>query len=159
MYYLNREKKRSLVNQQETLPYKGYMPLVIDQIREVSRNFKTFSFREEHGIHYESGQFITLSDQSGPREVRRSYSIISSPGLNEPLTIAVKRIDNGFFSRKLIDRTGPGDILYSTGAAGFFRLPQNIKTITDIFFFAAGSGIAPVLSLLKTVLHLYPDIR
>jgi ferredoxin-NADP reductase len=146
------------VNQQFTTPYKGYIPLVIDQIREVSKNFKTFSFREEHGIQYASGQFITLSDQSGPREIRRSYSIISSPGLNEPLTIAVKRIDNGFFSRKLNDRAGSGDILYTTGAAGFFRLPEEMKTITGIFFFAASSGIAPVLSLMKTVLHFYPHV-
>jgi len=158
MYYLNRQKKVIRVNQQVTLPYKGYIPLVIDQIREVSKNFKTFSFREEHGIQYHSGQFITLSDQSGAQEVRRSYSIISSPGLNEPLAIAVKRIDNGFFSRKLIDRARPGDILYTTGAAGFFRLPTEMKTISGIFFFAAGSGIAPVLSLMKTVLHFSPHV-
>jgi ferredoxin-NADP reductase len=136
----------------------GFFPLVIDQIREVAKNFKTFSFREGHGIQFEAGQFITLSDQSGPQEIRRSYSIISSPGLNEPLTIAVKRIDNGFFSRNLIDRAKSGDILYTTGAAGFFRLPAEMNAITGIFFFAAGSGIAPVLSLMKTVLYFFPQV-
>jgi ferredoxin-NADP reductase len=146
------------LNQQVNSPYKGYIPLVIDQIREVSKNFKTFSFREGHGIRYASGQFITLSDQSGLREIRRSYSIISSPGLKEPLTIAVKRIDNGFFSRNLVDRSVQGDVLYTTGAAGFFRLPEEMNTITGIFFFAAGSGIAPVLSLMKTVLYFFPQV-
>jgi len=147
------------VNQKVIFPNTGYIPLIVDRIHEESKNFKSFSFREGHPIHYEAGQFITLVEHNKTQEIRRSYSIISSPVLQEPLTIAVKRIDNGFFSRKLVDRTKSGDILYSTGAGGFFRLPQNINTITDIFFFAAGSGIAPMLSLLKTVLHLYPDIR
>ncbi len=147
------------MDKQKNLNRPEYIPLVIDHIRDESKNFKTFSFREGHQIHYESGQFITLVDMSGTREIRRSYSIISSPILNEPLSIAVKRIDNGFFSRKLIDRAKPGDTLYSTGAAGFFRLPDSLESITSIFFFAAGSGIAPVISLIKTVLHLHPGIN
>jgi ring-1,2-phenylacetyl-CoA epoxidase subunit PaaE len=109
-------------------------------------------------MKYESGQFLTLVDISGKQEIRRSYSIVSSPALNEPLTIAVKRIDNGFFSRKLVDHTRIGDQLFTTGPAGFFRLPENIKSFKHIFFFAAGSGIAPILSLIKTVLHIYRDI-
>jgi ring-1,2-phenylacetyl-CoA epoxidase subunit PaaE len=120
--------------------------------------FKTFSFKNDAQLDYQAGQFITLVDNSGPREIRRSYSITSSPVLQEPLSIAVKRIDNGFFSRKLIDNARIGDKLITTGAAGFFCLPENIKSFTSIFFFAAGSGIAPILSLIKTVLHLYPHI-
>ena len=135
-----------------------YIRLIIDNIREEIKGFKTFSFAEGHNIEYQAGQFITLVDNSGSREIRRSYSIISSPVLKEPLSIAVKRIDNGVFSRKLIDRVRIGDSLLTTGAAGFFRLPDNIKFFTSIFFFAAGSGIAPILSLIKTVLLLYPDI-
>jgi len=135
-----------------------YIRLIIDNIREEIKGFKTFSFAEGHNLEYQAGQFITLVDNSGSREIRRSYSIISSPVLNEPLSIAVKRIDNGVFSRKLIDRVRIGDSLLTTGAAGFFRLPDNIKFFTSIFFFAAGSGIAPILSLIKTVLLLYPDI-
>jgi ferredoxin-NADP reductase len=135
-----------------------YKSLIVEYVREESRNFKTFTFREGHSIKYESGQFITLVDNSGKQEIRRSYSIISSPALNEPLSIAVKRIDNGFFSRKLVDHTRIGDQLLTTGAAGFFRIPDNIKSFRNIYFFAAGSGIAPILSLIKTVLHDHRDI-
>jgi ring-1,2-phenylacetyl-CoA epoxidase subunit PaaE len=135
-----------------------YKSLTVESIREETKNFKTFTFREGHSLKYEAGQFITLVDDSGKHEIRRSYSIISSPVLNDSLSIAVKRIDNGFFSRKLVDRAQVGDKFLTTGAAGFFCLPDNIKSYTGIFFFAAGSGIAPVLSLIKTVLHLYPDI-
>ena len=135
-----------------------YKQLIIETIREEIKGFKTFVFRDGHHLDYQAGQFITLVDQSGPREIRRSYSITSSPVLPEHLSIAVKRIDNGFFSRNLVDHARAGDILFTTGAAGFFRLPVEIKYYTSIFFFAAGSGIAPVYSLLKTVLQLHPEI-
>lgn len=132
--------------------------LVIENIREETKGFKSFIFANGHGVEYQAGQFITLVDKTTSGEIRRSYSIISSPVLNEPLSIAVKRIDNGHFSRKLIDRMKVGDRLLTTGAAGFFRLPENLISYTSIFFFAAGSGIAPVLSLIKTVVHLYPGM-
>ncbi|HSZ34238.1 MAG TPA: FAD-binding oxidoreductase, partial [Puia sp.] len=132
--------------------------LVIENIREEIKGFKSFTFANGHGVEYQAGQFITLVDKTTSEEIRRSYSIVSSPVLNEPLSIAVKRIDNGYFSRKLIDRMKVGDRLLTTGAAGFFRLPDNLISYTSIFFFAAGSGIAPILSLIKTVVHLYRGI-
>jgi len=146
------------LNQIHSNPNTGYELLTIESIREETKNFKTFTFTEPQSLKYESGQFITLMDNSGKQEIRRSYSIISSPVLKEPLSIAVKRIDNGFLSRKLVDRAKVGDKVFTTGAAGFFRLPKNIESFASIFFFAAGSGIAPILSLIKTILHLYPDI-
>jgi ring-1,2-phenylacetyl-CoA epoxidase subunit PaaE len=136
----------------------SFIQLTIESIREETKGFKTFSFVDDHGLTYQAGQFLTFVDKTNSQEIRRSYSIISSPFLKEPLSIAVKRIDNGFFSRKLIDRAEVGDRLLTTGVGGFFCLPENIKSFTSIFFFAAGSGIAPALSLLKTVIHTCPEI-
>jgi ferredoxin-NADP reductase len=131
--------------------------LIIENIQEETRNFKTFSFRAGHGLHYEAGQFITLVDKNGLQEIRRSYSIVSSPVLDEPLSIGVKRLNNGFFSRYLIDRAKTGDRLVTTGVSGFFKLPEKMQAFENFFFFAAGSGITPILSLIKTILHAYPD--
>jgi ferredoxin-NADP reductase len=133
--------------------------LQIEDIKEETNGFKTIVFGNNHSIKYQPGQFLPLVDHQGGKEIRRSYSITSSPVLNEPLSIAVKRIENGYFSRKLVDNAKNGDILLTTGAAGFFRLPEQIENFDSIFFFAAGSGIAPILSLLKTVLSLYPEIQ
>lgn len=133
-----------------------FQQLIIENIREETKNFKTFFFRDGHGLHYEAGQFITLIDKSGRQEIRRSYSIVSSPVLQEPLAIGVKRLDNGFFSRNLIDRAKPGDGLITSGVSGFFRLPENMDVYKNFFFFAAGSGITPILSLVKTILLAYP---
>lgn len=111
-------------------------------------------------ITYKAGQFITFifKGRNG-RQVRRSYSISSSPDLNEPLTVTVKRIPNGEFSRMLIDRTREGDILETIGASGFFVLPENTAGLKRIVFMAAGSGITPVFSLIKTILHHHPSLH
>jgi ferredoxin-NADP reductase len=146
------------VKTSESNPAFPYQPLTIAEIREETTGFKTIIFAEGHHLSYESGQFLTLVENRESQEIRRSYSITSSPVFNERLSIAVKRIDNGYFSRKLVDRARTGDRLLTTGVGGFFRLPENIQLFTTIFFFAAGSGIAPILSLIKTVLRLYPDI-
>ena len=132
-------------------------PIIIEQIHEETKGFKTFSFKNGHGIDYKAGQYITFVQQAGG-EIRRSYSIASAPLLNEPLTIGVKRIENGIFSRELIDHAKPGDHLLTIGAGGFFTLPNDLSNIRQIFFLAAGSGITPVYSLLKTVLHFHPQI-
>ena len=82
----------------------------------------------------------------------------SAPVLGEPLSIGVKRIENGFFSRQLVDRAVVGDKLLTTGTAGLFTLPEDVQNYSQVFFLAAGSGITPIYSLLKTVLHAYPHL-
>ena len=79
-------------------------------------------------------------------------------GLNESLSITVKRVQNGIVSRPLFDHAREGDELVTTGVGGFFTLPDNISTANQLFFLAAGSGIVPIFSLIKTALHLYPGL-
>lgn len=135
-----------------------YKTLRIKAINEEVKGFETFVFEEGHGITYQSGQYLTLVTSQHKEEIRRSYSITSSPILNEPLSIGVKRIENGFFSRLLIDEAKVGDELTTTGAGGFFTLPENLQGYEQLFFFAAGSGITPIFSLIKTALHAYADV-
>ena len=136
-----------------------YKPVIIENINEEVQGFKTFTFREGHGIEYKAGQYLTFVQQTTHEAIRRSYSIVSSPLLNEPLTIGVKRIENGRFSRELIDHAKVGDELVTTGAGGFFTLPDDTKNIQQVFLLAAGSGITPIYSLLKTILHLHPHLH
>ena len=101
---------------------------------------------------YEPGQFITLVFYTKHGEKRRSYSISSSPVLDEPLAITIKKVDNGEFSRLLVYHAKEGDILYSSGIGGHFILPPYINNKEQVFFIAAGSGITPCYSLIKTLL-------
>ena len=102
------------------MPDSLYRTIRIKSINEEIKGFKTFTFEEGHGIQYKSGQYITLVQMVAGEEVRRSYSMISSPELNEPLTIGVKRVENGLFSRQLIDHAKTGDEWTTTGAGGLF---------------------------------------
>ena len=136
-----------------------YKSLIIESIREQVEGFKTFTFKEHHGIDYKAGQYITFVRKTTHEEIRRSYSIVSAPLLKEPLIIGVKRIENGAFSRQLIDHAKIGDELLSSGAGGLFTLPDDLSQFRQIFFLAAGSGITPIYSLLKTVLHCHESIQ
>lgn len=102
---------------------------------------------------YEAGQFITLVFMRHGHEERRSYSFSSAPVLGEPMRITVKRVENGAHSRYLLDHAQEGDVLLTSGIGGFFRLPEITGQRHQLFFLAAGSGITPVYSLIKTVLH------
>jgi ring-1,2-phenylacetyl-CoA epoxidase subunit PaaE len=135
-----------------------YKTIYIKKIHEEIKGFKTFVFEDGHNINYKPGQYLTLVATMNNEEVRRSYSITSSPYLQEPLTIGVKRVENGLFSRLLIDNAKAGDELTTIGAGGFFILPQNTEAYKQVFFFAAGSGITPVFSLIKTTLHAYAHL-
>src|SRR6476661_2307734 len=99
---------------------------VVDIISETA-DTKSFVFECIDGkIDYKAGQFLTLVFKKfNGEEARRSYSISSSPELDELLTITVKRISNGEFSRYMNDRLTPGDELQTIGASGFFILPEH----------------------------------
>jgi len=137
---------------------KLYKILRVKDIAEIIKDFKTFSFEDGHDIAYKAGQYLTLVRHAHNQEIRRSYSITSSPVLKEPLSIGVKRIENGFFSRLLVDTATIGDELITIGAGGIFILPDNIENYKQVFFFAAGSGITPIYSLIKTLLYAHPQI-
>lgn len=132
-----------------SLPYQS---LVITGIAEPVRDFRLFTLRPDNGESpgYQAGQYLTLVDPGSP-DIRRSYSMVSSPQLNEPLTIGVKKVDNGYFSRQLFRRV-PGDRLLAAGTGGFFTLPDPVIDRMRLWFFAAGAGITPVYSLIKTLL-------
>lgn len=106
-------------------------------------------------VTFDAGQFLTLVFSVYGREERRSFSISSTPG--QRLAFTVKRIDNGAYSRWLTDKLQVGDVLDTTGVAGLFTLPRDISHTDQLWFFAAGIGITPVISLVETALRQYPD--
>lgn len=138
------------------LPYR---PLRIIRIIPETQDVKTFVLDSgEADLPYKAGQYLTFVFSDKGNEVRRSYSLASAPVLNEPLAITVKRVQNGAISRPLFDHAKVGDTLFTTGAAGFFVLPETIAPQQQLFFLAAGSGIVPVFSLIKTALHTHKDL-
>lgn len=137
-----------------------YQNSIIQQLKvinlvEETKDAKTFVLEPLDGRDpvYKAGQFITLVFQTAYGEKRRSYSMSSSPGIDKHLSITVKKLDNGEFSRFLLNTVKVGDVLESSGISGQFVLPENDPLIKQYFFIAAGSGITPCFSLMKTILH------
>ncbi len=131
--------------------------IIISEIHELAPDVKSFTLLPDEPLSYKPGQFLTFLFRDEHGEERRSYSLTSSPALNEPLSICIKRVDNGRFSRPLIDKASPGDTLLATRATGQFTLPEDLHNYRQFFFLAAGIGITPIYSLIKTLLHDHPD--
>ena len=99
---------------------------------------------------YRPGQFLTVrvpSDRDG--SVARCYSLSSSPHTGDRPTITVKRTDGGYASNWLADNLAAGSMLDTLPPAGTF-CPESLDG--DFLLFAAGSGITPVISILKSAL-------
>ena len=104
------------------------------------------------------GQYLTLRTTMDGEEVRRSYSICSGPDDGE-LRIAVKKVDGGAFSSWAADELKAGDeldVMTPTGRFGVAHAPDQARVYVG---FAAGSGITPILSIVKGVLAREPNSR
>jgi len=136
-----------------------YKKIRIGAIRQETGDCKTFFLETADPalLQYQPGQFLTFVFSAKNGEERRSYSISSSPALGEPLAVTIKRVENGEYSRRLLDYAKVGDELTVIGPSGFFTLPEDPHPYKRLFFIAAGSGITPVYSLIKTALHTRPQ--
>src|ERR1700680_3307319 len=112
----------------------------------------------EDDYNFSPGQYLTLRTTMDGEEVRRSYSICSGPDDGE-LRIAVKKVDGGAFSSWAADELKPGDrldVMTPTGRFGVARARDEARVYVG---FAAGSGITPILSIVKGVLAREPHSR
>ncbi|MFD2874341.1 2Fe-2S iron-sulfur cluster-binding protein [Mucilaginibacter ximonensis] len=128
------------------------LQLRVESINWETADTATFLLTEVSGrkIDYKAGQFITLVFTHRDEEIRRSYSLSSSPD-EAQLAITVKRVANGEISRFMLAKIKPGDIIQAVEPAGRFTA-TGFYVAKDIVFFAAGSGIVPVFSQLKYIL-------
>lgn len=101
---------------------------------------------------YKPGQYLTLKLNLNGEEARRSYSLCSSPVLEEPLRIGVKRVKNGLVSNHINDNIKAGDIVEVMPPDGRFFADVKKDNYKTYYLFSAGSGITPILSILRTVL-------
>ena len=109
-------------------------------------------------FRFTQGQYLTLQARIDDQEIRRSYSICS--GVNEDrLEVAIKRMKGGVFSTFANDKLAAGDVIEVMPPQGTFYTklgPDNSKSYMCI---AAGSGITPILSIIKSILSTEPMSR
>jgi ring-1,2-phenylacetyl-CoA epoxidase subunit PaaE len=107
---------------------------------------------------FRPGQHLTLRADIAGEDVRRNYSLCAAPGDGE-LRVAVKRIPGGAFSTWAHEALKSGDRIEVMAPHGSFTYPFDAGAGRHYAAFAAGSGITPVLSLLKTALSVEPESR
>ena len=113
---------------------------------------------EREAFAYVPGQYLTLRAEIEGLDVRRSYSICS--GVNDgELRVAIKRVDGGAFSAFANDDLKPGDVVAVMPPDGRFLAPLDPSQARAYVGFAAGSGITPLLAILKSVLAVEPLSR
>lgn len=117
-----------------------------------------FNVPEELQRYYTfvAGQYVTLKVTLDGQEIRRAYSICSSPKSGE-LRIAVKAIKNGFFSKFANETLAVGNVIEVGTPEGKFTFEPKTDRQKNYGAFVAGSGITPVFSILKTVLEEEPN--
>lgn len=102
------------------------------------------------------GQYITLKTRIDGKEIRRAYSLCSTP--QEGLTVAVKEVENGTFSTHANRNLKEGDLLAVHPPEGKFKIDDSAFAKANKYLaFAAGSGITPILSMIKTTLEQSPE--
>jgi ring-1,2-phenylacetyl-CoA epoxidase subunit PaaE len=106
-------------------------------------------------FRYKQGQYITLRTTIHGEDVRRSYSICSSP-LDNELRVAVKKVDGGIFSTYANEQLQKGDTLEVMPPLGKFFTELDSEQSKKYVGFASGSGITPLLSIIKTTLRTEP---
>ena len=102
------------------------------------------------------GQHITLRFELNGADVRRSYSISSSPLSGDPLRISVKRVDGGLVSNHINDKVQVDQVIEVMPPFGSFCLDPDASRRRTHYFFAAGSGITPIFAMLESVLMAEP---
>jgi ring-1,2-phenylacetyl-CoA epoxidase subunit PaaE len=120
----------------------------------------TFAIPKELSDEYAfaPGQYLTLRTTMDGEEVRRSYSICSCPDDRE-LRIAVKKVDGGAFSSWALEALRSGDeldVMTPTGRFGIAYAPEKARVHVG---FAAGSGITPIISIIRGILTREPNSR
>jgi len=132
-----------------------FHPLTVKQLQKETADCVIITFQIPESqmelFQYNAGQNITLRKIIDGTEIRRSYSICTAPFENK-LSVAVKKVAGGLFSTFANEQLKEGDVLDVMPPTGKFNTPLNSSNKKNYLAFAAGSGITPILSIIKTTL-------
>lgn len=136
-----------------------FHPLRVASVEKETRDAIAVTFDVPPALRdqfrYAQGQHLTLRAMIGGHDVRRSYSICSGVA-DDRLRIAIKRSPGGTFSVWANEHLKAGDTLEVMPPLGHFNVPLDAKARRHYVAFAAGSGITPILSIVKTTLEHEP---
>ena len=137
----------------------SFLKLIIKEVKRETADAVSILFNvpEELKLDYKfiAGQYLNLKLTLDNQEIRRAYSICSAPESGE-LRIAVKAVKNGLFSQFANTKLKAGDVLEVGQPEGKFTFEPDAERQKNYAAFVAGSGITPVLSIIKAILKSEP---
>lgn len=127
--------------------------LKVQDIKKETQDTITLCFKQPglRKIKYQAGQYLTLSFRINGRKYSRPYSFSSAPSVDSFLETTIKRIPNGVFSNHIHNAIQVGDMVEVMEPMGDF-IPVINETINQIYLWGVGSGITPLMSIIKEVL-------
>ncbi|MCB0724556.1 MAG: ferredoxin--NADP reductase [Ignavibacteriae bacterium] len=142
---------------------RKYHPLKVSKVVKDTKDAVAISFdipsELSDSFKYKQGQFLSLQLKIDGNEVRREYSLSSSPYLDEPITIASKKVPKGFASKFLYDSVNEGDIIEVFPPQGKFFTELDPENEKFYFLIGGGSGITPLFSILRSILKVEPKSK
>ena len=139
-----------------------FHPLKVAEIVPETAEANSIRFEIPHDLRdefaFKAGQHLTLRATIGGEEVRRNYSLCTAPAESDWM-VTVKRIGGGLFSNWVGDQLKPGDTVEVMVPHGSFTTDFDPTRSRHLVAIAGGSGITPVISLIKTLLREEPDSR
>lgn len=137
-----------------------FHPLTVIDVQKTIRDAVVVTLAAPEGVDFDftQGQYLTFRRDFDGEELRRSYSICAGRHENL-LQVGIKKVDGGAFSTWANDEMKTGDTLDAMPPMGSFHTPLDARHARNYLGFAGGSGITPVLSILKTVMAAEPHSR
>ena len=140
----------------------SFHSLTVASVKPLTRDSMAITFHVPEALSdsfkFIAGQYLTLRATIGGQVVRRSYSICSAVQDNQ-LRIAIKKVADGLFSHWASDHLLPESMIDVMPPQGNFHIPLAPRSPRHVVAFAAGSGITPVLAIIKTMLIAEPSVR
>ena len=150
--------KKSEPKKEEATSNSRYIDLKVKRIVQETKDAISIWFEQPTTkINYKSGQFLTLIATINGKETRRAYSLCSSPFTDADLGVAVKRVDKGLMSNWLPDNLKEGQTIKIMEPMGVFTTEYATSNKRHLVMFAGGSGITPMISIIKSLLTQEPD--
>lgn len=137
-----------------------FIPLTVTDIHRTTADAMAVRLQPADGstLPFTQGQYLTFRQRIDGVELRRAYSI--SAGVTDgTLEVGIKRVKGGAFSNWVHDHLKPGDTLEALSPMGSFHTPLHPEARKHYLGFAIGSGITPILSILRSVLAIEPHSR
>lgn len=148
---------RKVKPHKDTQMSNQFLQLKVKEVIRETKDAITIVFEEPSpSISYQSGQFFTFLVPIGEKKLRRPYSLCTSPYVDELPAVTVKRVQGGEVSNYLNDHLRAGAVLEAIPPTGNFTTTYKKENKRHLILLGGGSGITPLIAILKSALHQEP---